>query len=64
MEYKIEDIGASFSDKEIKSLEQIFTARSGQGYDFHSIISVEHRAGCFGMEKNTTHLAVYVKHSD
>ena len=52
MEYKIETIGAEFSDKAISALES---------YDFHSVFQIQ-QPGCLGLGRGTTtYLAVYVK---
>lgn len=61
MQYKVESIGAEFSDKAIKSLEKIFESRAAEGYKFHSVFQVS-QPGCLGIGQGTvTYLAVYVK---
>lgn len=61
MQYKIEPIGAEFSDKAIKGLEQKFASRASEGYKFHSVFQVS-QPGCLGASGgSTTYLAVYVK---
>ncbi len=61
MEYKIEPIGAEFSHKAIKGLEQKFAARASEGYKFHSVFQVS-QPGCMGGSGgSSTYLAVYVK---
>jgi len=62
MQYKIEPIGASFTDKSIKDLESVLDARSQSGYNFHSVFSVQKSNGCLGLgAEQTTYLAVFVK---
>ncbi|MCA1773985.1 MAG: hypothetical protein LC677_15795 [Halomonas sp.] len=61
MHYKIESIGAEFSNKAISSLEQRFSAKASEGYKFHSVFQIQ-QPGCLGIGKSTiTYLAVYVK---
>jgi hypothetical protein len=61
MQYKIESIGAEFSDKAIKSLEKRFDSKASEGYKFHSVFQVS-QPGCLGVgQGKTTYLAVYVK---
>ena len=62
MHYKVESIGAEFSNKDIRSLESLLTARASEGYIFHSVFQVQEAPGClqFG-QKLTTYLAVFVK---
>lgn len=61
MQYKIESIGAEFSNKAIMQLEQRFTSHSNEGYKFHSVFQIQ-QPGCLGIGKPTiTYLAVYVK---
>ncbi len=61
MKYKIEPIGSEFSNKAISSLEDRFSARSSEGYEFHSVFQIQ-QPGCLGFGKPTiTYLAVYVK---
>jgi len=61
MQYKIETIGAAFSDKAVSSLEKLFTSRASEGYEFHSVFQVQ-QPGCLGIgQGTTTYLAVYVK---
>jgi hypothetical protein len=61
MQYKIESIGAEFSNKAIASLEQRFTSKASEGYNFHSVFQIQ-QPGCLGIGKPTiTYLAVYVK---
>jgi hypothetical protein len=61
MQYKIEAIGAQFSDKDISSLEGRFTKYAQAGYKFHSVFQIQ-KPGCMGFGSPTvTYLAVYVK---
>jgi hypothetical protein len=56
--YKVESIGAAFTDKNIAALSDLLTARSAEGWEFHSVFSVE-KQGCLGTAEGTTYLAVY-----
>lgn len=61
MDYKIKEIGASFSDKWIKQLEQVLNTSSDDGYEFHSVIQIE-KPGCLWAGKGQiTYLAVFAK---
>jgi len=61
MQYKIEQIGAQFSDKGIVDLEAKLTRNADQGYKFHSVFQIQ-KSGCLGIGAPTiTYLAVYVK---
>ncbi len=61
MKYKVESIGAEFSNKAIYSLEKRFESRASEGYKFHSVFQVS-QPGCLGIgQGTTTYLAVYVK---
>ena len=60
MEYKIESIGAAFSDRDIGVLSNRFTAQSSEGWELHSVFAVE-KKGCFGSSDGTTYLAIYRK---
>lgn len=61
MKYKVESIGAEFSNKGIKSLEQRLDSKASEGYKFHSVFQVS-QPGCLGIgQGTTTYLAVYVK---
>jgi len=61
MQYKIEQIGAEFSDKAINGLESRFNKYAEQGYKFHSVFQVK-KPGCLGIgSPSITYLAVYVK---
>ena len=63
MKYKIESIGAAFNDRAIKSLSERLSNQSGQGWEFHSVFSVE-KKGCLGFNQGTTYLAIYRKNSE
>jgi len=61
MQYKVESIGAEFSNKAISQLEKVFEARASEGYKFHSVFQVS-QPGCLGIGQGiSTYLAVYVK---
>ena len=61
MQYKIEQIGAEFSNKAITVLENRFNKYSEQGYKFHSVFQIQ-KPGCLGIGKpSITYLAVYTK---
>jgi len=61
MTYKIVNIGAVFSNKAIKALEEKLNSMGQEGYEFHSVIQVERPAGCLGGSPKITYLAVFVK---
>ncbi len=61
MDYKIEQVGAEFSNRAIKGLESRFNSNASQGYKFHSVFQVQ-KPGCLGIgSPSITYLAVYVK---
>ena len=61
MQYKIEQIGAQFSNKDILNLETRFTQFAEAGYKFHSVFQIQ-KPGCLGIGAPTiTYVAVYVK---
>lgn len=61
MKYKVESIGAEFSNKAISNLEKLLESRATEGYKFHSVFQVT-QPGCLGIGQGTsTYLAVYVK---
>jgi hypothetical protein len=61
MQYKVEQIGASFNNKAISSLEQRFNKYAEQGYKFHSVFMIS-KPGCLGFGQPTiTYLAIYVR---
>lgn len=58
MKYKIESIGAAFTAKGITDLSQHLSAQSNEGWELHSVFSVEQK-GCLGTSQGTTYLAIY-----
>lgn len=61
MKYKVEEIGAQFSNKGISQLERLLNQNSTDGFEFHSVIQIE-KPGCLGLGKGyITYLAVYIK---
>lgn len=61
MQYKIETIGMSFSDKDITALETRLNQYAGNGYKFHSVFQIQ-KQGCLGIgTPSVTYLAVYIK---
>lgn len=58
MKYRVESIGAAFSEKDIKALSQRLTQNSENGWEFHSVFSVQ-KTGCLGSSDGTTYLAVF-----
>ena len=61
MTYKIEPIGAQFSDKDISNLENRLNKYAESGYKFHSVFQIQ-KSGCLGIgSPSITYLAVYVK---
>ena len=40
MQYKVESIGAEFTNKAITDLEKRFENRASEGYKFHSVFQV------------------------
>lgn len=61
MTYKIEAIGAQFSDRDINNLEGRFNKYADSGYRFHSVFQIQ-KPGCLGIgAPSVTYLAVYVK---
>jgi hypothetical protein len=61
MQYKIEPIGAEFSNKAITQLENRFTQQAESGYKLHSVFQAQ-KPGCLGIGSPTvTYFAVYVK---
>jgi len=59
-EYKVKSIGAAFNQKAIDALGDSFTANSQNGWEFHSVFSIE-KTGCFGTSQGMTYLAVFKK---
>lgn len=63
MQYKVEAIGAEFSNRDIVNLEARFTRHAEAGYKFHSVFQIQ-KPGCLGIgAPSVTYLAVYVKES-
>ncbi len=61
MTYKIETIGAQFSDRDISNLEVKFNKYADSGYKFHSVFQIQ-KPGCLGIgAPSVTYVAVYVK---
>lgn len=61
MEYKIEPIGAQFSNKDLPALASRFSAHAANGFKFHSVFQVS-QPGCLGIGAPTiTYLAIYVR---
>lgn len=60
MQYKIEPIGAEFSDKAIAQLEKRFEINAFEDYKFHSVFQVQQPGGCLS-QPTSTYLAVFVK---
>jgi hypothetical protein len=48
MQYKIEQIGAEFSNKGITNLENRLNNRAEAGFKFHSVFQVQ-KPGCLGL---------------
>lgn len=59
-DYKIESVGASFTEKEMGNLATHLTKQSNSGWELHSVFAVE-KKGCFGMSEGQTYLAIYKK---
>jgi hypothetical protein len=55
--YSIVNIGANFSGKDQKRLEERLNKSGEQGWRFHSVFSVESR-GCLGLFRQTTNFMV------
>ena len=61
MRYKIEPIGAQFSNRDLPKLAEQFGRYSSEGYRLHSVSQVS-QPGCLGIGQPTiTYLAVYEK---
>ena len=58
MQYRVESIGAAFSDRAINDLSALLSARSQEGWELHTVFSVE-KKGCFGTSEGQTYLAIY-----
>ena len=61
MEYKIEQIGAEFRNRDIQNLTSKLNKNSNEGFEFHSVFQVQ-KPGCLGIGKpSITYLAIYTK---
>jgi uncharacterized protein YqkB len=60
MKYRVESIGAAFTDKAIGELTKMLDARSNEGWELHTVFSVE-KKGCLGSSQGQTYLAIYRK---
>lgn len=61
MRYKVEAIGARFSDRDLPKLAERFRQDSSEGYRLHSVFQVS-QPGCLGIGQPTiTYLAIYEK---
>ena len=61
MEYKIEPIGAEFSNRAVTQLGANFTAQANEGWKLHSVFQAQ-RPGCLGIGSPTiTYFAIYIK---
>ena len=60
MKYRVETIGAAFNDKAVADLSKLLDARSADGWELHTVFSVE-KKGCLGTSEGQTYLAVYRK---
>lgn len=58
MKYKVESIGAAFSDKAISALSQRLNEQCDQGWELHTVFAVE-KTGCLGTSEGKTYLAIY-----
>lgn len=58
MKYRVESIGAAFTDKGIAELTKMLNSRSEEGWELHTVFSVE-KQGCMGSSQGRTYLAVY-----
>ncbi len=59
--YKIVQLGASFTNSDIKNLESTLNANAKEGYHFHSVMQVE-KTGCpVFASKGIIYLAIFVR---
>lgn len=58
MKYRVEPIGSEFNDKAIADLAGLFSARSAEGWELHTVFSVK-KTGCMGSSEGMTYLAVF-----
>lgn len=61
MEYRVEPIGAQFSEAGVKGLAARLTGRAAEGFVFHSVFQVQQPAGCLFGHPTITYLAIYVR---
>ena len=61
MQYKIEAIGAEFTDKSIDVVANRFTENDSSGYKLHSVFQAQRASGCLGSQKSITYYAIYMK---
>jgi len=61
MHYKIESVGAEFTDKSIQVLADQFTEHDASGYKLHSVFQAQRASGCLNMQKTVTYYAIYMK---
>lgn len=61
MQYKVEQIGTQFSDRDVKQLEIHLNRHAEQGYRFYSVFQVQ-KPGCLSIgTPSVIYLAVYIK---
>lgn len=61
MQYKIEAIGAEFSNKAIDQLSGHLTNQANAGYKLHSVFQAQ-QPGCLGFGRpSITYFAIYIK---
>ena len=61
MQYKIEPIGAEFSNKAVTALADRFTNQASAGWRLHSVFQAQ-QPGCLGIGSPTiTYFAIYIK---
>jgi len=60
MEYRIEAIGASFTNKDITNLGNRFSQYGKTGWELHSVFQAQ-QPGCLGIGTPTiTYFAIYI----
>lgn len=60
MKYKVQSIGASFSQRAIDGFQQQLNDEAGSGWELHTVFSVQ-KTGCLGVNEGVTYLAVFKK---
>jgi hypothetical protein len=61
MQYRIESVGAEFSDKAAGRLAERFTSQAAAGWKLHSVFQAQ-QPGCLGIgSPSITYFAIYVK---